>query len=166
MVVTSIMVEMDKIWHSETREKLTSCFNLLKEMCVTTLTLGLRPRQGVVRLRAKKEARELHLVLPRVQKSVREWTLTLSSELPFWEFEFQWIPESSEGDFRGQNPLVWITFFIIRKLLKLTCLKWARMTHLDIWNTNYGQKKGQESNWQFDSWPLKAGNWLNFLAWR
>lgn len=33
MVVTSIMVEMDKIWHSETREKLTTCFDLLKEVC-------------------------------------------------------------------------------------------------------------------------------------
>jgi hypothetical protein len=31
------------------------------------------------------------------------------------------------------------------------------MTHLDIRNTSYGQKKGQESNWQFDSRPLKVG---------
>ncbi len=28
------------------------------------------------------------------------------------------------------------------------------------------QKKGQESNWQFDSQPLKAGNRLDFLACR
>jgi hypothetical protein len=42
----------------------------------------------------------------------------------------------------------------------LTCryLKWARIAHLDIWNTSYGQKKGQESNWQFDSRPLKVKN--------
>jgi hypothetical protein len=45
------------------------------------------------------------------------------------------------------------------KLLKRRCLKWARITHLDIWNTSYGQKKGRESNWQFDSRPLKVGNW-------
>jgi hypothetical protein len=25
-------------------------------------------------------------------------------------------------------------------------------------NISYGQKKGQESNWQFDSWPLKVEN--------
>jgi len=42
------------------------------------------------------------------------------------------------------------------------------MTHLDTWNTNYGQKKGRESNWQFDSWPLKVRNRPNFLMckWR
>jgi hypothetical protein len=56
--------------------------------------------------------------------------------------------------------------YIIRKLLKLKCLKWARMTHLDIWNTSYGQKKGRESNWQFDSQPLKVRNRPNFLVWR
>jgi hypothetical protein len=48
--------------------------------------------------------------------------------------------------------------------LKLRCLKWARMTHLDIWNINYDQKKGWESNWQFDSWPLKVENRLDFLV--
>jgi hypothetical protein len=38
----------------------------------------------------------------------------------------------------------------------------------DIWNTSYGQKKGQESNWQFNSWPLKVWNWPDFHAckWR
>jgi hypothetical protein len=32
------------------------------------------------------------------------------------------------------------------------------MSHLDIYNPSYGQKKGRESNWQFDSRPLKVGN--------
>jgi hypothetical protein len=32
------------------------------------------------------------------------------------------------------------------------------MTHLDIYNTSYGKKKGQESNWQFDYRPQKVGN--------
>jgi hypothetical protein len=32
------------------------------------------------------------------------------------------------------------------------------MTHLDICNTSYGQKKGRESGWQFDSLPRKVGN--------
>ncbi len=32
------------------------------------------------------------------------------------------------------------------------------MSHLDICSPSYGQKKGQESNWQFDSRPLKVGN--------
>jgi hypothetical protein len=60
----------------------------------------------------------------------------------------------------------WRILYIIGKLLKRRCLKWARMTHLDISNTSYGQKKGRESNWQFDSQPLKVGNQPNFLAFR
>jgi hypothetical protein len=32
------------------------------------------------------------------------------------------------------------------------------MSHLDICSSSYGQKKGQESNCQFDSRPLKVGN--------
>jgi hypothetical protein len=39
--------------------------------------------------------------------------------------------------------------------------KMACMTHLDIWNISYGQKKGQ-----FDSRPLKVKNRPNFLAFR
>jgi hypothetical protein len=50
--------------------------------------------------------------------------------------------------------------------LKFRCLKWARMTHLDIWNTSYDQKKGQESNWSFDSRPLKVRKRPDFLACR
>ncbi len=32
------------------------------------------------------------------------------------------------------------------------------MSHLDIYSTSYGQKKGQELNWQFDSRRLKVRN--------
>jgi hypothetical protein len=60
----------------------------------------------------------------------------------------------------------WGLIYNIRKILKFKCLKWARMTHLDIWNTSYGQKKGWESNWQFDSQPLKVENRPDFLMWR
>jgi len=60
----------------------------------------------------------------------------------------------------------WQDLYIIEKILKRKCLKWALMTHLDISNTSYGQKKGRESNWQFDSWPLKVRNRPNFLVWR
>jgi len=31
---------------------------------------------------------------------------------------------------------------------------------------SYGQKKGWESNWHFDLWPLKIKNRPDFLAWR
>ncbi len=97
---------------------------------------------------------------------MRKWTLPLPSELPFWELDSRWTPESLESDCKGQNPLDWGVPYIIGKLLERRCLKWARITHLNIWNTSYGQKKGWESNWQFDSRPLKVGNLLDFLACR
>jgi len=56
--------------------------------------------------------------------------------------------------------------YIIEKLLEHKCLKWARIAHLDIWNTSYGQKKGRESTWQFDSRPLKVRNRPDFRACR
>jgi hypothetical protein len=48
--------------------------------------------------------------------------------------------------------------YIIGKLLERRCLKWASLAHLNIWNTSYGQKKGRESNCQFDSRPQKVEN--------
>ncbi len=68
--------------------------------------------------------------------------------------------------YRGQNPLVWKVSYIIGKLLKHKCLKWAHITHLNIWNTSYDQKKGRESNWQFDFRPLKVRNWLDLLVFK
>ncbi len=66
--------------------------------------------------------------------------------------------ETSEFDYRGENTLHCGILYIIGNLLKCRCRKWARMSHLDICSTSYGKKKGQESNWQFDSRPLKVGN--------
>jgi hypothetical protein len=40
------------------------------------------------------------------------------------------------------------------------------MTHLDILNISYNQKKGEESNWQFDSSSQKVWNRLDFLTCR
>jgi hypothetical protein len=42
--------------------------------------------------------------------------------------------------------------------LKRRCRKCPRIGNSDICSPSYGQKKGWESNWQFDSWPLKVGN--------
>jgi hypothetical protein len=68
-----------------------------------------------------------------------------------------WL-KTSKFDFRGQNILHWGVFYIIGNLLKCRCRKWARMSYLDISSTSYDKKKGRESNWQFDSWPLKVRN--------
>jgi hypothetical protein len=56
--------------------------------------------------------------------------------------------------------------YIIENLLEYKYLKWARIVHLDVWNTSYGQKKGRESNYQFDSGPGKVGNWPDLLSCR
>jgi hypothetical protein len=75
-------------------------------------------------------------------------------------------PKFSKHDFRGQNLWPQRVLYIIENLLKHRCLKWARIVHLDIWNTSYGQKKGRESNWQFDSQPLKVRNRFDFIMCR
>jgi len=67
---------------------------------------------------------------------------------------------------RLQGSMDWGVLNIISKILECRCLKWARIAHLDIWNTSYGQKKGQESNWQFDSRPLKVKNRPDFVTCR
>jgi hypothetical protein len=72
---------------------------------------------------------------------VWEWRLTLPSELPFWELESWWTLELSESNCASQNTSHWKVSYIIGKLLKCKCLKWACMTHLDICNTSYGKRK-------------------------
>jgi hypothetical protein len=67
-------------------------------------------------------------------------------------------PECLEFDSKTQNTLHWGVLCVIRKVLKRRYWKWPRIGHLEIWSPSYGQKKGRESNWQFDSWPLKVWN--------
>jgi hypothetical protein len=101
---------------------------------------------------------------------MREWTLTLPRQLPLWEVESRWTPETSESDCRGQTSMDCDVLYIIGKRLKRRYLKWARISHLEIWNTSYGQKKGRESNSResasFDSWRLKVGNRPKILGCR
>jgi hypothetical protein len=81
-------------------------------------------------------------------------------------WSLKWTLESSERNCKGQNPSFRKIIYIIGFFLKIRCLKWAHMSHLDIWNTSYGQKKSRDSNWQFDSRPLKAENQPDFLTCR
>jgi hypothetical protein len=64
--------------------------------------------------------------------------------------------EPLELDSRGQNTSHWGVLYINEKILKCRCPKWPCMSHLDIYSPSYGQKKGRESNWQFDSRPLNV----------
>ncbi len=67
-------------------------------------------------------------------------------------------PECLEFNNKAQNTLHWGVLGVIGKVLKRRYRKCPRIGHLDIFSPSYGQKKGQESNWQFDSQPLKVGN--------
>jgi hypothetical protein len=95
---------------------------------------------------------------------MREWTLTFPRQLPLWEMESRWTLGTLESNSRGQTSMSCEILYIIGKFLKRRCLKWARIAHLDIWNTSYGQKKGRESNCQFDSRPQKVGNQPDLLS--
>ncbi len=67
-------------------------------------------------------------------------------------------PKTSELNCRGQKTLPWCVLYIVGKVLRCKCRKWPCMSHSDIYNITYGRKKGQKSNWQFDSRPLKIRN--------
>jgi hypothetical protein len=67
-------------------------------------------------------------------------------------------PECLELDRKAQNTSHWGGLGVIGKVLKRRYRKWPRIGHLDICSLSYGQKKDRESNWQFDSRPLKVGN--------
>jgi len=83
------------------------------------------------------------------------WSPTLGKS---GDLESSGTPECSELDSKAQNTSHWGVLGVIGKVLKLRYRKWPRISHLDICRPSYGQKKGRESNWQFDSRPLKVGN--------
>ncbi len=74
------------------------------------------------------------------------------------DLESSGTSECLEFDNKAQNTLHWGVLGVIEKVLKRRYRKWPRIGHLDICSPSYGQKKGRESNCQFDSRPLKVGN--------
>jgi hypothetical protein len=74
------------------------------------------------------------------------------------DLESSGTPECLEFNSKGQNTSPWGVLGVIGKVLKFKYPKWPRIGHLDICSPSYGQKKSRESNWQFDSRPLKVGN--------
>jgi hypothetical protein len=74
---------------------------------------------------------------------------THTPEMGTWESS--WIPETLKFDCMGQNTLHWGVIYIIEKLLKSGCRKWARMGHLDIYSTCYDKKS------RIDSTSVRAG---------
>jgi hypothetical protein len=74
------------------------------------------------------------------------------------DLESSGTPECLGFNSKAQKTSHWSVLSVIRKVLKRRYRKWPRVGHLDICNPSYGQTKGRESNWQFDSRPLKVRN--------
>ncbi len=83
------------------------------------------------------------------------WSPTLGKSE---DLESSGTPECSELDSKAQNTSHWSVLGVVGKVLKRRYRKWPPIGHSDIYSPSYGQKKGRESNWQFDSRPLKVGN--------
>jgi hypothetical protein len=83
------------------------------------------------------------------------WSPTLGKNE---DLESSGTPECLELDSKAQNTLHWGVLGVIGKVLKRRYRKWPRIGHLNTCSPSYEQKKGRESNWQFDSRPLKVGN--------
>jgi hypothetical protein len=74
------------------------------------------------------------------------------------KLESHMTPKNSELDYRGQISSHLSVPGVIGNFLKCRCPKWPRIGHLDICSPSYGQKKGRESDCQFDSRSLKVEN--------
>jgi len=127
-----------------------------------TLALGSWPRQGHAKVQTESAMWKSHTLLG-TWESVREWTHTLPSELPFWKLE---SIEFLKNGLRGRNSLNWKLPNIIGKFFRCKFLKWVRIIHLNIYDTSYDWKKGWKLKCQFDSWPLKVKNHLELHAWQ
>jgi hypothetical protein len=75
-----------------------------------------------------------------------------------WDLESSGTPECLELDSKGQTTSHCRVLGVVEKVLKRRYRKWPRIGHLDIFSSSYGQKKGRESNWQFDYRPLNVRN--------
>jgi hypothetical protein len=83
------------------------------------------------------------------------WSPTLGK---VGDLESSGTPECSELDRRTQSTSHWGVLGVIGKVLKRRYRKCPCIGHLEICRPSYAQKKGRESNWKFDSRPLKVGN--------
>jgi hypothetical protein len=83
------------------------------------------------------------------------WSPTLGKSK---DLESSGTPECLKLDSKAQNTSHWCVLGVIGKVLKRRYIKWPRIGHLNICSPSYGQKKGRESNCQFDSRPLKVGD--------
>jgi hypothetical protein len=83
------------------------------------------------------------------------WSPTLGK---VGDLESSRTPECLELDNKGKKTSHWSVLGVIGKVLKRRYRNCPRIGNSDICSPSYGQKKGRESNWQFDSRSLKVRN--------
>jgi hypothetical protein len=86
-------------------------------------------------------------------EGAKDETQWLPSALPLWELYSYESCECSEPWLERKASTKLGPHDTINKALKCKCLKWARIVHLNLIFMNYDQKKGWESNWEFDFRP-------------
>jgi hypothetical protein len=67
------------------------------------------------------------------------------------------LPKLQSSIARVKTPRLDALFISLESYRSVDVENGLCMSHLDIFSTSYGKKKGHESNWQFDSRPLKVG---------
>jgi hypothetical protein len=116
---------------------------------VATLALGLRPRQRGCKVAGPKEGSP-GAKAKRPQGCGPKGSPRVTSHTPGNVRKCEGVWGSEHSHSQGNSHF--------GRWSPGELPKWARIAHLDIWNTSYDQKKGRESNWQFDSRSLKVGN--------
>jgi len=83
----------------------------------------------------------------------KKWSLMTPSALPLWELHLCVNLKCSKPWLKRQTSTKLGPQDTIGKVLKFKCLTFPCIVHWDLIYMNYDQKKGRESNWEFDSWP-------------
>jgi hypothetical protein len=111
---------------------LVSCSLLISFLCCHNPSLGLANKARACEGASQKWSPGVTFHAPGnvgecegMNLHTPKWVPTLGVGVPM-------ASESLESNCKGQNPLDWKVPYIIGKLLERWCLKWARMTHLDI----------------------------------
>jgi hypothetical protein len=103
-----------------------------------------------------------HICTPR---SVREWTHTFPSGLSFWELESLWSFEFQISISGVKTHWIEELFIPLENSWNVEC-KIGLHDPFEYLKHKLWKKKGQESKYQFDSHPLKVGNFFEICCCR
>jgi hypothetical protein len=119
---------------------------------VVTLTLGLQ-----LNVKCKgpwgQECLLVWNTLLQMMESARDEAQWLPNALPLWELHSCESYKCSEPWLERQKNIKLCPHDTIRKVLNPRWLKCPHIVHLNLICMSYDQKKGRESNWEFDFRP-------------